>query len=146
MKVTHHHIDLPTVHYCMGRCHTQTHTHTTSHTIYKQAHLLVLSPQYTHTSEQGVKNLTHTCIWKTTYRSRLDAQRQRKSNKLHEKCTAKGVDTCRHTNTRSPSLSHTHTHLSEHEWRRQSVHTGSSWSWMCQSQQLNASLDRKVSN
>lgn len=43
-------------------------------------------------------------------------------------------------------LSLSHTHLSEHEWRRQSVHIGSSWSWMCQSQQLNMSLDVKVSN
>lgn len=59
-------------------------------------------------------------------------------------CIKSAWTRCRHTNTYSSS--HFYTHLSEHEWRRQSVHTGSSWSWMCQSQQLNASLDEKVSN
>lgn len=85
------------------------------------------------------------CIYKTKYRGGLDASRQQEPNKLHEKCMSK---VWAHTPSQFAvlPLTHTHTNKSEHEWRRQSVHTGSSWSWMCQSQQLNASLNVKVSN
>lgn len=85
------------------------------------------------------------CIYKTKYRGGLDASRQQEPNKLHEKCMSK---VWAHTPSQFAvlPLTHTHTNKSEYEWRRQSVHTGSSWSWMCQSQQLNASLNVKVSN
>lgn len=124
MKVTCHHIDLPTV-WRSARKHTPTHKQ--QYVCRRSLHTNLQRGTFAH--EQGAKRKTH--------KSKLDAQLLQEGNEQHEKCMKKGVDARRHAHTHTPT---------EPERRRQSVHTRSSWSWMCRSQQLNASLDVKVSN
>ncbi len=121
-------------------------TNTNTHTI----HVLMWSLYHLQTGTFAVSLVqTHVNrVWKPNIHLNLQNHLQKQTG-----CTENQINCmkrCGHTQTHkhsvSLSLTHTHTHLSEHEWRRQSVHTGSSWSWMCQSQQLNTSLDMKVSN
>lgn len=115
-----------TIHVCMQSCN-------------RQALLHMLSFDYTY-RWTGCENAS------TKPNTGEDWMLQDNRNQIN--CMKSAWARCGHTHRHSSpfSLSHTHTNKSEYEWRRQSVHTGSSWSWMCQSQQLNASLNVKVSN
>lgn len=132
-----------TVHCRVTAAHTQTRrAHKATAQTYKWGHSHMPSFLYTHRWARCEKPNLHTNL--QNHLKQTARKHKEKKNQIN--CTESAQTRCGHKDTCSWTHRETHTYLSEHEWRRQSVHKKLSWSWICQSQQLNTSLDVKVSN